>query len=81
MLPRRHGSRSSVRRDCRRRSPIADKLNTEIDAALTKPDVSKKLAGLGFVAQPQSQQAFKASLGAEVVKWREITQIVGFSMN
>lgn len=62
-------------------APVADKLNAEINAALREPDVSKKLGGLGFVAQPQSQQAFKASLDAEVAKWGEITKTVGFSPN
>ena len=59
--------------------PVAEKLNAEINAALGDPDVSKKLAGLGFVAQPQSQQAFKASLDAEVTKWGEITKMVGYA--
>jgi tripartite-type tricarboxylate transporter receptor subunit TctC len=62
-------------------TPIANKLNTEINAALSEPDVSKKLAGLGFIAQPKSSQAFKETLGAEVAKWGEITKTVGFSLN
>jgi tripartite-type tricarboxylate transporter receptor subunit TctC len=61
--------------------PIAHNLNSEINAALGDPDVSNKLAGLGFVAQPQSQEAFKASLDTEVAKWGEITKTVGFSLN
>jgi tripartite-type tricarboxylate transporter receptor subunit TctC len=62
-------------------APVADRLNAEINAALGDADVSKKLAGLGFVAQPQSQQAFKASLDTEVAKWGEITKTVGFAPN
>jgi len=62
-------------------APVAEKLNVEINAALGQPDVSEKLAGLGFVAQPQSQAAFKASLDTEVAKWGEITKAVGFAPN
>ena len=62
-------------------APVAAKLNTEINAALAEPDVGKKLAGLGFVAQPQAQQAFATSLGTEVAKWGEITKTVGFAPN
>jgi tripartite-type tricarboxylate transporter receptor subunit TctC len=60
---------------------IVQNLNSEINAALAQPDVMKKLADLGFVAQPQSEEAFRHSLSSEIAKWGEITKTVGFSPN
>jgi tripartite-type tricarboxylate transporter receptor subunit TctC len=58
-----------------------EKLNSEINAALAEPDVRKKLADLGFVAQPESQKAFSDSLTAEVVSWGNIVKTIGFAPN
>jgi tripartite-type tricarboxylate transporter receptor subunit TctC len=62
-------------------SPVAEKLNGEINAALAQTDVGQKLAGLGFVAQPQSQDAFASSLNSEIERWGEIVRTVGFAPN
>jgi len=62
-------------------SPIAEKLNGEINAALGQPDIDQKLAGLGFVAQPQSQKAFTDNLNSEIERWGEIVRTVGFAPN
>jgi tripartite-type tricarboxylate transporter receptor subunit TctC len=62
-------------------APIVESLNAEINAALAQPDVRKKLAELGFVAQPQSQKAFSDSLTREVATWGDIVKTIGFAPN
>ena len=60
---------------------VVEKLNAEINAALAEPDVRKRLADLGFIAQQGSQKAFSDSLTSEVEEWRNIVKTTGFSPN
>jgi tripartite-type tricarboxylate transporter receptor subunit TctC len=62
-------------------SAIAEKLNAGINKALADPDVSRKLASLGFLLRPESQKEFSETLKADVAKWDDIVKAIGFKPN
>jgi tripartite-type tricarboxylate transporter receptor subunit TctC len=51
---------------------IVDRLNAEINKALTSADAQKILAGMGVATKPESPQAFGNFLQAEAGKWAAV---------
>jgi tripartite-type tricarboxylate transporter receptor subunit TctC len=51
---------------------VQERLNAEINRALTTPVVGERLAGLGFEVATRSLDQFHAFVAAEVAKWREV---------
>jgi tripartite-type tricarboxylate transporter receptor subunit TctC len=58
---------------------IVDRLNTEINKALTNPDAQKILAGMGVRTKPGSPQAFGDFLQAESAKWSGVIKAAGIT--
>ncbi|RAI44205.1 Bug family tripartite tricarboxylate transporter substrate binding protein [Rhodoplanes roseus] len=55
-------------------APIVARLNKELVAALSAPDIKKKLADMGAEAAPGRPEEFGTFLGAEVSKWKPIVE-------
>jgi len=53
---------------------VVDRLNAEVNAALTAPEVSKRLLDLGVVARPGTPQALHDLLVSEIAKWRAVIE-------
>jgi tripartite-type tricarboxylate transporter receptor subunit TctC len=60
---------------------IAKSLNSMINKALARPDVTARLTDLGFLLQPQEQAETVATMKQEVAKWKEIVEKTGFNPN
>jgi tripartite-type tricarboxylate transporter receptor subunit TctC len=58
---------------------IVDRLNTEINKALTNPDAQKILEGMGVRTRPESPQAFGDFLQAESAKWSGVIKSAGIT--
>ena len=52
--------------------PIIDRLNQVIVAALNDPEIKRRLNEIGAEPAPMSPAEFKAFIGSEVVRWRDI---------
>lgn len=57
--------------------PIIDRLNREVNAAFSDPDMRKKLADLGGVPMPGTPEQFWAIQKAEQEKWAKAVQASG----
>jgi tripartite-type tricarboxylate transporter receptor subunit TctC len=58
-------------------APIADRMNTEVNRALSAPEVRQRLDAAGFAPDPRSRTDFAAFLRAEVAKWAEVVRVSG----
>jgi tripartite-type tricarboxylate transporter receptor subunit TctC len=61
--------------------PIIDKLNKAINQAVSKPEFRKQLEDLGTAPMTESPEYFKKFLAEEIVRWREIVQQSGATVN
>ena len=60
-------------------SEIADKLNREIIAAVTRPETVERYRRDGFVANPLSADEFTKFVADEIVRWRPVIEAAGLS--
>jgi tripartite-type tricarboxylate transporter receptor subunit TctC len=58
---------------------IADRMNAEINKALTAAETRGRLDAMGFVPDARSRAAFAAYLGEEVTKWAGVVRASGAS--
>ena len=58
-------------------APIADRMNAEVNRALSAPEVRQRLDAAGFAPDPRSRTDFAAFLRAEVAKWAEVVRVSG----
>jgi tripartite-type tricarboxylate transporter receptor subunit TctC len=56
---------------------IIDKLNTEVNAALTDPAIKVRLADLGSVPLSMSPADYRAFIAAETEKWAKVIKFAG----
>jgi tripartite-type tricarboxylate transporter receptor subunit TctC len=56
---------------------IIERLNREVNAGLTQPDIRARLADVGTVPMVLSAGAFKAYIAAEAAKWDKVVKIAG----
>jgi tripartite-type tricarboxylate transporter receptor subunit TctC len=54
--------------------PIIDRLNREINAAVSSPDVKQRLRELGVEARGSTPEGLKELLVAEIAKWRAVIE-------
>ena len=57
--------------------PVVDKLSTEIRAAVTSPDVRKRLVDLGAEPLGSTPEAFSAFVTSEYAKWGKLIKEAG----
>jgi|SRR5690348_9462003 len=60
---------------------IVEKLSTEVNAALKKPDMRDRLAKLGFEVRKRTQTEFSGYIKDEMTKWSKVVKAIGFSLN
>lgn len=53
---------------------IIDRLNREINAAVSSPEVKQRLQGLGVEARGSTPEGIKELLVAEIAKWRSVIE-------
>jgi tripartite-type tricarboxylate transporter receptor subunit TctC len=58
-------------------APIVDKLNAEINAALTDPGMKAKLTALGGLPLPGSPDQFGKFVADETAKWAKVIKFSG----
>jgi tripartite-type tricarboxylate transporter receptor subunit TctC len=56
---------------------IVDRLNTEINAALSDPVIKQRLSELGAIALYGNASEFGNMLAAETERWREVVELSG----
>jgi tripartite-type tricarboxylate transporter receptor subunit TctC len=56
---------------------IVDKLNNEINAALTDPNMKARLASFGSVPMPMSPADFGKLIADETEKWAKVIKFAG----
>jgi hypothetical protein len=61
-------------------SDIVRRINESVAASLTSPELTTKMATLGFEPHPGSPQDFAKLLAAEMKKWLPIVKATGFQM-
>ena len=61
--------------------PIVDRLNKELTAALTLPDIKEFLFKQGLDAAPGTPEAFGAYIKAEMDKWAKVIKASGVKVN
>jgi tripartite-type tricarboxylate transporter receptor subunit TctC len=59
---------------------IIGKLNTEINAILAEPDMTKRLVELGGAPTIQSPEAFGDQIKAETAKWKKVVDFAGIKV-
>ena len=59
--------------------PVLEKLNAEIVRALSSPDLSAKIEGMGLVPSPQSLEEAARFVAAETTKWTRAVKASGAS--
>jgi tripartite-type tricarboxylate transporter receptor subunit TctC len=59
--------------------PVLEKLNAEIVRALSSPDLSAKIEGMGLVPSPQSLDEAARFVAAEAKKWSGAVKASGAS--
>jgi len=59
---------------------IVEKLNSEINAILTEPEMRKRLAELGGDSLIQSPEAFGGMIQAETEKWQKVVEFAGIKI-
>jgi tripartite-type tricarboxylate transporter receptor subunit TctC len=57
--------------------PIVDKLNRELNAVLSSPEIAEKLATLGILATPETPDAFAAQIRADLAKYGKVVKAAG----
>jgi tripartite-type tricarboxylate transporter receptor subunit TctC len=60
---------------------ICDRVNAEVNRALTSPELGQRLNAAGFVPDPRPRDAFAAYLRDEVKKWAEVVRASGATAN
>jgi len=56
---------------------VIDKLNRELNAVLTAPEIVEKLAVLGIAATPGTPEAFGTQLGNDLAKYGKVVKAAG----
>ena len=56
---------------------ILDRMNTEVNRALTAGETKQRLDSMGFAPDPRSRADFAAYLRTEVTKWAEVVRVSG----
>ena len=59
---------------------IIAKLNSEINAMLATPDMTKRLIELGGDPLIQSPEKFGAEIAAETEKWKKVVKFAGLKV-
>jgi tripartite-type tricarboxylate transporter receptor subunit TctC len=59
--------------------PIVERLNREVNAVLTMPDVRERLHGLGINPAGSTPEALDAEIRREQTKWKKVIEISGAS--
>jgi tripartite-type tricarboxylate transporter receptor subunit TctC len=59
---------------------IIAKLNSEINAVLTEPDMTKRLVELGGEPLAQTPEAFGDMIKAETDKWKKVVDFAGLKV-
>jgi tripartite-type tricarboxylate transporter receptor subunit TctC len=57
--------------------PILTRINTEVDNALSSPDLRSRLELMGFDPQPSTSEQFAAFIRSETAKWAKVVKEVG----
>lgn len=57
--------------------PIVERLNRELNAALTNPEVVDKLAGMGIAATPGSPEQFAEQMRGDLAKYGQVIKAAG----
>jgi tripartite-type tricarboxylate transporter receptor subunit TctC len=57
--------------------PIVDRLNRELNAVLTSPEIVEKLATLGITATPGTPEAFGVQIKADLAKYGKVVKAAG----
>jgi tripartite-type tricarboxylate transporter receptor subunit TctC len=57
--------------------PIVEKLNRELNAVLSSPEIVEKLATLGIAATPETPDAFAAQIKADLAKYGKVVKAAG----
>jgi tripartite-type tricarboxylate transporter receptor subunit TctC len=57
--------------------PVVDRLNAEINAAMTEPDVQRQLEQMGLLTSTRSAQDTVALFRSDVSRWREMVEAIG----
>ncbi|MBU6379443.1 MAG: tripartite tricarboxylate transporter substrate binding protein [Gammaproteobacteria bacterium] len=58
-------------------APVVAKLNAEVNAILTRPDIKEQLFKIGIEPKPKSVAEFTPFVAAEVAKWIELVKLAG----
>lgn len=58
-------------------APIVERLNAEVNAILSRPDIKEQFAKIGIEPKPKSVADFKPFVAAEVAKWVELVKLAG----
>jgi tripartite-type tricarboxylate transporter receptor subunit TctC len=61
--------------------PIVDRLNAEIQHALTLADVKKKLAESGNIGTPTTPEAMRQQIADEIANWKQIIETNHIKLN
>jgi tripartite-type tricarboxylate transporter receptor subunit TctC len=59
---------------------IIERLNSEINAILTEPEMNKRLVELGGEPLIQSPEAFGEQIKAETEKWKRVVEFAGLKV-
>jgi len=57
--------------------PLVERLNRELNAALTHPEVVEKLAGMGITATPGSPEQFTEQMRGDLAKYGQVIKAAG----
>jgi len=61
--------------------PVIDRLNKELNALLTSPEVIDRLAKLGIVATPGSPEQFGEQMKADLAKYGPVVKAAGIKVD
>ena len=57
--------------------PVIDRLNRELNAVLSSPEVAEQLAKLGIAPTPNTAEAFAAQIRSDLAKYGKVVQAAG----
>src|SRR5215475_5145040 len=60
---------------------IVAKLNTEINAILAEPDMTKRLVDLGGAPRIETPEAFSTEIADETAKWKKVVEFSGLKID
>jgi len=60
---------------------VVQKLNREVVAVLSRPEVRKRLRQEQIITEPMSPAEFSKFVEAELARWKPISQLAGFKVN